>query len=158
MPADQVEERGRAARDFLNIDLSIEMDEQILLPSKGFWYSFDRDPVVEPPLADAARRVMPGKARRARDHLIREVPELVDRQLGRVRADLQQRLRESTYRLARDLEQQHAGMIDRLLAALGDAARISDTVRTDRVARLAELRDRRETLRQLLAQVTRVRD
>lgn len=101
---------------------------------------------------------MPGKARRAREHLTREVPELVDRQLGRVRADLQQRLRESTRRLARDLEQQHAGMIDRLLAALGDAARISDTARTDRVAQLAELRDRRETLRQLLAQVTRVRD
>ena len=159
--ADLAVQRGLvhdAARDFLDLEVSVEMDEQILLPSKGFWYSFDRAPVVEPPLADAARRVMPGKARRARDHLAREVPELVDRQLGRVRADLQQRLRESARRLARDLEQQHAGMIDRLLAALGDAARISDTARTDRVVQLAELRDRRETLRQLLAQVTRVRD
>jgi hypothetical protein len=77
-----------AARELLDLDLTAQAQVQRLADSRGFWYMFERTPSVELPFAATARRLAPGRTRRVRERLLEELPSLVDRQVGRARADL----------------------------------------------------------------------
>jgi hypothetical protein len=70
------------------------------------------------------RRRLPGELgrRAAREHLRREAPELVERQIGRARGDLQYRLAEATRALVQVVERRYADGTERMQAALHAAA------------------------------------
>ncbi|MGN6244866.1 MAG: dynamin family protein [Motilibacteraceae bacterium] len=107
-----------SARELLDLDLSVPVEHRRLAESRGFWYLFDRPVSFELPLAGTVRRIAPRRARRARAALLAEAPELVDRQVGRARADLQERLAEGTRQLVSDLGKVQEDIVRRLQDAL----------------------------------------
>lgn len=110
-----------AAKDLLDLDLAAQAEPQRLADSRGFWYMFDRAPSVELPFAATARRLAPGRVRRARERLLEELPTLVDRQVGRARADLQERMQEGMRRLLADLRRTQDDLLGRFERALTEA-------------------------------------
>ena len=93
--AAQLTDLRTAARDLLDLELAVNPGASLLRPGREFWYDFDPRVGFGLPLPDVARRARPGKAKRARTRLLDEIPQLADRQVGRARSDLQQRLQES---------------------------------------------------------------
>lgn len=142
----QLTDLRTAAREWLGVDLSARAVTRPLEPSTRFWYDFGRGVGVEPPLADVARAVMPGRNRRARARVLNEIPQLVDRQVGRARSDLAQRLRESVRQTVLQLRAEHEQVLDGVRDALDQAAVLSavatgelDRRRADLAERIAEL-------------------
>lgn len=130
-----------AARRLLDLDLAAPSQVPRLADSRGFWYMFDRPPSVELPFAGTARRIAPGRSRRTRARLLEEVPGLVDRQIGRARADLQERLSEGMRRLLADLHRVHEDVTDRLersLAAVSAARKEGAVAARTRTVELSE--------------------
>jgi small GTP-binding protein len=149
----QVAELRAAARDLLDITLSWQADTQLLRPSNRFWYAFDRPVGLEPPLAGTVRRIGPGRSRRAIARVLDEIPELADRQVGRARADLQQRLRESIHTVLATLYLEHQQTLQRVQAAMAEATALSAATSNEYRARRDELGSRIRTLRAVLAEL-----
>lgn len=84
--------------DLLGVSLTLPQDGGRLTPNPRFRYPFSEDVGQTELLAGWIRRNLPGTAgrERARAHLTGEAGSLVAMQIGRVRADLQERLTEST--------------------------------------------------------------
>lgn len=143
-----------AARELLDIDLGTQAGIQRLAQSRGFWYMFDRPPAVELPFAATVRRFAPGGTRRVRDRLLEELPELVDRQVGRARADLQERTREGMRRLLGELGRTQEDLLSRLQRALADASEVRRDSTRAWQQRTNDLSDRSARLTQLLGQLT----
>jgi len=95
-------------------------------------------------LAGAVRRRLPGEfgRRTAREHLRREAPGLVDRQVGRARGDLQYRLAEATRALARVVAQRYADGTERIRSALRAAADLREASAAEAAAKERELAER----------------
>ncbi|WP_329260301.1 hypothetical protein OG417_24165 [Actinoallomurus sp. NBC_01490] len=131
--------------------LTVPPEEGRLIEDPRFFYVFTGSTGRTELLAGAVRRHLPGRfgRRRARDHL-RETAELVPRQIGRARADLQYRLAEATRALVRGIDQRHGTTIDRLASVL-DAAPGSAA---DDQARRSELDARQAHLDGLTSQPT----
>lgn len=131
-----------AARELLNVELSVQAIPRPLRPSQRFWYDFSRGVGVEPPLADVARALLPGRVKRVRARLLDEVPHLVDRQLGRARSDLAQRLHESVRDVIAQLRTEQDEVLNRIRAALDEAGVLSEQASDERHRRRAELATR----------------
>jgi hypothetical protein len=147
---DELADVRTAARDLLELDLVMPKVEGRLAENRRFFYTTAETTGQTELLAGAIRRHLPGEfgRRRAREHVLREVTELVPKQVGRARSDLQYRLAEATRALHRAIEARYADSADRLLAVL-DAATSQTTPAED----TGELDDRETALTGLLARL-----
>ncbi|MEU9426872.1 dynamin family protein [Streptomyces sp. NPDC048342] len=134
--------------DLLGVSLALPQAGGPLAPNPRFRYQFAEDVGQTELLAGWLRRHLPGTAgqERARAHLAAEAASLVPMQIGRVRADLQDRLTESTRATVRALATRYDAVTRRLTSALEQSQR-QETV-DDQAAALAE---REQTLRHLIA-------
>jgi small GTP-binding protein len=146
----QIGELRDAARELLDITLTVQPDTQLLQASQRFWYAFDRPIVLEVPLAATVRRFAPGRAQRAKTRVLDEIPDLADRQVGRARADLQHRLRESIHTLLATLTKEHQNALGRVQTAMADAMTLSTASSSEHQARQGELAVRVTALRNVL--------
>ena len=95
----------------------------------------------------------PSDAKLAREHVLGEVRDLAEMQIGRARADLQYRLREATRTLILAVERRYAASTDRLVSALETAAALREHADGQAQRRLAELVGREQALRSVLARL-----
>jgi small GTP-binding protein len=144
-----------AAADLLGLQLAVSGPEQRLVPDRRFFYSMGENVDQAELLAGAIRRRLPGEfgRRLAREHVLGEVRDIAERQIGRARADLQQRLAEATRRLILDLGRRYSAGTDRLARALQTAAAIREQTAGEAGDRLAELAGRERALRAILAEL-----
>jgi hypothetical protein len=152
--AAQLTDLRTAARDLLDIELAVDPGAALLRPGREFWYDFDPRVGFGPPVPEVARKALPGRARRVRTRLLEEVPQLADRQVGRARADLQQRLQESVRTAVAQLRRQHNDTLGRVRAALDDAATISEAAAEEQQRRKADLAARTTALSGVSARLT----
>jgi GTPase Era involved in 16S rRNA processing len=146
----QLAEVRDAARELLDLDLTMPDTAERLVPGKSFFYAGTEPAGQTELLAGAVRRHLPGELgrRRARAHLLTRTSYLVPMLIGRARGDLQSRLEESFRLLITRSDERHADSIGRLVSAVGSASadsRRTDTQEQDRqralAAREAALRD-----------------
>lgn len=144
-----------AARELLGVELVARPTGVALAPSRNFYYRFtvDADPAGE--LAAGIRHHLPGRYRRTR--AIKYLLPLVDRQarqqVGRARADLQERLTASTNAILATLAENYADHHARLAGALDTADRMAASTDAERSAERAALAGRRAALQQVLARL-----
>jgi small GTP-binding protein len=146
--------RGAAA-ELLGLELAMPPPGDRLAPDRRFFYAVDEKVDQAELLAGAVRRRLPGQAGRrlARNHVLGEVGDLVTRQIGRARADLQYRLAEATRQLSLIVGRRYSASTDRLAAALETAAVLRDQTADQAAARLAELAGREQALRRAQARL-----
>lgn len=142
-----------AARELLDLELAAQAQAQRLASSRGFWYMFECPPLVELPFAATARRLAPGRARRVRVRLLEELTSVVDRQVGRARADLQERLQEGMRRLLGDLRRTQVDLLGRLEQALTDADKARGDSAEGELTRANDLSARVTRLLEIYAQL-----
>lgn len=152
--AAQLTDLRTAARDLLEVELAVNPGAALLRPGREFWYDFDPRVGFGLPVPEVARKALPGKAKRARTRLLDEIPRLADRQVGRARADLQQRLQESVRTAVAQLHRQHDDTVGRVCAALDDSAAISEAATEEQQRRKADLTVRTTALRGVFARLT----
>lgn len=126
----------QAATDLLGLSLVLDEEPIELASGRPFWFATEPPPSWELPGTELLRRRGPLAARRIRRRLETEVGPQVDKQIGRVRADLQERLGESLRGLVLQLRRNHEQLMDRLTAsldaataALGDGTDVEQTLR-----------------------------
>ena len=109
-----------SAAELLGLDLAVPEPGGRLAEDRRFFYTTDEEAGQTELLAGAIRRRLPGELgrRRAREHLRREAPGLVESQVGRARADLQYRLGEASRALARAVDRRYAEATERMRGAL----------------------------------------
>jgi GTP-binding protein EngB required for normal cell division len=137
----QLEALRSAARDLLEVDLSLSGGDLQLAEGQSFWFSFEHAPGWEPPLGAVMRLHGPGAAARARRRAVEWVPRTVDKQVGRARSDLQERLAETIRKVEGDLRRGHQQLLDRLAEIVQDVeetGRATGPVRDRRRAVLAQ--------------------
>ena len=142
-----------AARELLDLDLTMPDMAERLVPGRNFFYP-DTQPVGQTELlSGAVRRYLPGDLgrRRRRTHLLAQAGELVPMLIGRARGDLQSRLEESTRLLVRRSDERYAESIGRLVAAIDSASADSSRTDTQEKDRQHALAAREDTLRGILA-------
>ncbi|MGI5229399.1 dynamin family protein [Actinoallomurus sp. CA-142502] len=144
------------AAELLDLDLAVPAEEGRLIEDSRFFYVFTDGAGQTELLVGAIRRHLPGAfgRRRAREHLLRETAELVPKQVGRARADLQYRLAEATRALVRAVDHRYATTIDRLVSALGAAT--AATENTQARTRRRELDERAATLSDMTSRLASV--
>jgi hypothetical protein len=135
----------------LDVTLSTSSVDASLQPSTRFWYAFDRGVGWEVPFAETVRRTLPGAPRRARRRVLNDLADVVDRQIGRARADLQARLHDSVRVTLGQLDRQHQQILHSIRAALADARELHAIDHVGRERRRAELTSRLEQLRSVRA-------
>jgi small GTP-binding protein len=147
-----------AAAELLGLELTVPVHEERLAPDRGFFYSVAENVDQAELLAGAVRRRLPGELGRrlARDHVLGEVADLAERQVGRARADLQHRLAEATRHLILAVGRRYSGSTDRLARALDTAAALREQTAGQAEGRLAELAAREQALRAVLARLDAV--
>ena len=141
-----------SAAELLGLDLAVPEPQGRLAESRRFFYSAGGDAGQTDLLAAAVRRRLPGEfgRRTARDHLRREVPDLVGMHVGRARGDLQYRLAEATRALARVVEQRYADGTSRIRSALAAAAELREASAAEAAHRERELARREAALRHVM--------
>ena len=149
--------RGSAA-ELLDLDLSVPEPGGRLTEDRAFFFSTGEDAGQTELLAGAIRRSLPGGIgrRRAREYLRRTAADLVGSQVGRARADLQYRLRETTRTLVRVVEQRYAAGTDRMSAALRTAADLRQESDAEARRKEADLAEREGALRRVLGLLDQV--
>jgi GTP-binding protein EngB required for normal cell division len=142
-----------SAAELLGLDLAVPEPEGRLAESRRFFYAAGDDTGQTELLAGAVRRRLPGEfgRRTVRDHLRREIPGLVDRQVGRARGDLQYRLAEATRALARVVEQRYADGTSRIRSALAAAAALREASAAEAAEKERELAGREAAVRHALS-------
>ena len=138
-----------SAAELLGLDLAVPEPVGRLAESRGFFYNTAEDVGQTELLAGAVRRRLPGEfgRRAAREHLRREAPGLIDRQVGRARGDLQYRLAEATRALVRVVEQRYADGTGRIESALRAAAELGEASAAEAAQTERELVRREAALR-----------
>ncbi len=144
-----------AATELLGLELAMPEPGERLTPDQRFFYSVGENVDQVELLAGAVRRRLPGQfgRRLARGHVLGEVRDLVGRQIGRARADLQYRLAEATRRLILAVARRYSGSTDRLAGALETAAALREQTAGQAEGRLAELASREQALRSVQGQL-----
>jgi small GTP-binding protein len=144
-----------AAAELLGLELTAAGPEERLAPDRRFFYSVTENVDQAELLAGAVRRRVPGKLGRrlARDHVLGEVGDLAERQIGRARADLQYRLAEATRELVLAVGRRYSGSTDGLARALQTAAVLREQTAGQAEGRLAQLAGREQALRGVLARL-----
>jgi hypothetical protein len=142
-----------SAAELLGLDLAVPEPEGRLAESRRFFYTAGSDIGQTELLAGAVRRRLPGEfgRRTARDHLRRDVPDLVGMQVGRARGDLQYRLAEAARALALVVEQRYADGTSRIRSALAAAAELRDASAAETAAKETELAEREAAVRHVLS-------
>ena len=151
--------RGAAA-ELLGLTLAMPAPGERLAADPRFFFSVGERVDQAELLAGAVRRRLPGQVGRrlARDHVLGEVGDLVSRQIGRARADLQYRLAEATRQLILISGRCYSGSADRLAGALETAAVLRDQTADQAAARLADLAGREQALRSAQARLDALGD
>jgi GTP-binding protein EngB required for normal cell division len=141
-----------SAAELLGLDLAVPEPGGRLAEDRRFFFTTGGDAGQTELLAGAIRRALPGELgrRRAREHLRREVPELVTSQVGRARADLQYRLSEATRALARAVERRYTDATERMRSALRAAAELRESSACDAARIQAQLAERETALRRAM--------
>jgi len=113
-----------AVQRVFRVTLSVRADVAALPADARFHYDYTPATGWAPPLRGTISRLATAGRRRARIRTSVEADAagLVDRQLGRARADLQQRLREAHSALSAALEEQLADTLDRLSDLVSELA------------------------------------
>ncbi len=150
-----------AAAELLGLDLALPSMGERLTPERGFFYSVAENVDQAELLAGAVRRRLPGQLGRrlARDHVLGQVRDLAESQIGRSRADLQYRLTETTRQLIQAVGRRYSASTDHLASALEMAAALRGQRTGQAEARLSELDRREQALRGVRARLdTALRD
>jgi small GTP-binding protein len=144
-----------AAAELLGLELAMPGPDERLAPDRRFFYSVGENVDQAELLAGAVRRRLPGSLGRrlAREHVLDEIRDLADRQIGRARGDLQYRLAEATRQLIMAVGRRYASSTDRLSQALETAAALREETAGQAGARLAGLAEREQALRAVLARL-----
>jgi len=146
-----------SAVELLGLDLAIPEPSRRLAENRRFFYTTAEDVGQTELLAGAVRRWLPGEMgrRAAREHLRREVPGLIESQVGRVRGDLQYRLAEATRALVLQVEQRYADGTSRIRSALQAAAELREASAAGASRTESELARREAALRHALGLLDR---
>jgi hypothetical protein len=133
-----------AARDLLGLELSVVATDVELAADPRFHYAPPDPQGPTGVLASAVRTRIPGPTahRRVRRRLLASVPEALDRQTGRARASLQQRLTETRIALLAALTERYGQYRHGLEAALVAAETLHGLDREEAAARRAEFEAR----------------
>ena len=142
-----------SAAELLDLELAVPEPGGRLAENHRFFYTTADEAGQTELLAGAIRRKLPGELgrRRAREHLLREAPDLVASQIGRARGDLQYRLSEASRALARSVERRYADATTRLRAALRAAGELRGASVAAAQERERALSERELAARQALA-------
>ena len=142
-----------SASELLGLDLAVPEPGGRLAENRRFFYATANKAGQTELLAGAIRRKLPGELgrRRAREHLLREAPDLVARQIGRARGDLQYRLSEASRALARSVELRYTDATGRLRAALRAAGELRGASAAAAEQRERDLSEREVATRRALA-------
>jgi hypothetical protein len=149
----ELEVLRESAAELLGLDLAVPEPGERLATDRRFFYTTAEDPGQTELLAGAVRRRLPGElGRRAvREHLRREAPELMERQIGRARGDLQYRLAEATRALVQVVERRYADGTERMRAALRAAAELRAASGTEAARMESDLAGRETALHRVLS-------
>jgi GTP-binding protein EngB required for normal cell division len=125
--AEQLTELAAVARELLELDLVARPDPSRLPADVDFFYLLVEDVGQTELLAGAIRRRLPGRWGRARvlAYLAGEADRLTRQQVGRSRADLQERLQRSGRSLQQGVAARWGASLGRVHAALEEAERLS---------------------------------
>jgi GTP-binding protein EngB required for normal cell division len=147
-----------SAAELLGLELLVTEPGGRLAENRRFFYTTADEPGQTELLAGAIRRRLSGELgrRRAREHLLREAPDLVASQIGRARADLQYRLSEATRALAGTVERRCAEATGRMRAALCAAAELRGASVADAAEKERDLSEREVAIRHVLALLNEV--
>jgi hypothetical protein len=153
--ATQVRQAHQAVRDTLALTLSSTTPRPELDVDVDFRLDFSPGARWAPPLEHVVQQIMARLApnrRRRRIHarLTADIARLADRQIGRARADLQQRLDAAGHQLAHRLDDEFAQTIDRLRDLVAERASDDERGQEQRMRHRDELADRVATLEHLL--------
>ena len=142
-----------SASELLGLELAVPDPGGRLAEDRRFFYTTADASGQTELLAGAIRRKLPGELgrRRAREHLLHEAPDLVSRQIGRARGDLQYRLSEASRALARSVELRYADATGRLRAALRAAGELRGASVAAAEERERDLSEREVAARHALA-------
>lgn len=111
----------RHAAELLTVDLHLPSGDIELSEGRAFWFAFADPPAWELPGTQLVRRHVFGAAKRAARRAQEAIGPMVDKQVGRARADLQQRLDETVRAVATKLHREHQQLLDGLARILRDA-------------------------------------
>jgi GTP-binding protein EngB required for normal cell division len=141
-----------SASELLGLDLAVPEPEGRLAENRRFFFITGEDAGQTELLAGAVRRRLPGEfgRRAAREHLRREAPGLMSRQIGRARGDLQYRLDEAKRALVRAVGQRYADGTGRIRSALDAADRLREASAAEAAAKETGLAEREAALRHVL--------
>ena len=147
-----------SAAELLGLELLVPEPGGRLAENRRFFYTTADEPGQTELLAGAIRRKLPGELgrRRAREHLLREAPDLVASQIGRARGDLQYRLSEATRALAGTVERRCAEATGRMRAALCAAGELRGASVADAAEKERDLSEREVAIRHVLALLNEV--
>ena len=142
-----------SAAELLGLELAVPEPGGRLAENHRFFYTTADTPGQTELLAGAIRRKLPGELgrRRAREHLLREVRDLVASQIGRARGDLQYRLSEASRALASSVERRYAEATGRMRAALRAAGELRGASVADAAEKERDLSEREVAVRHALA-------
>jgi GTP-binding protein EngB required for normal cell division len=142
-----------SASELLGLDLAVPEPDGRLAEDRRFFYTTADESGQTELLAGTIRRKLPGELgrRRAREHLLREAPDLVARQIGRARGDLQYRLSEANRALASSVERRYADATGRLRAALRAAGELRGASAAAAEEKERDLSEREAATRHALA-------
>ena len=149
----ELEVLRESAAELLGLDLAVPEPGGRLAEDPRFFYTTAENPGQTELLAGAVRHRLPGELgrRAAREHLRREAPELVKRQIGRARGDLQYRLAETTRALVRVVKRRYADGTERMQAALRAAAELRAASGTEAARMESDLAGREAALHRVLS-------
>lgn len=147
-----------SAAELLGLELLVTEPGGWLAENRRFFYTTADEPGQTELLAGAIRRRLSGELgrRRAREHLLREAPDLVASQIGRARADLQYRLAEAARALAGTVERRCAEATGRMRAALRAAGELRGASVADAAEKERDLSEREVAIRHVLALLNEV--
>jgi GTP-binding protein EngB required for normal cell division len=114
-----------AGRNLLEIDLTLAYEPPELPKSTRFNFDFNEDAGSTELLAGSIRRHLPAPLarRRAMAWLNRDVTDLIERHVGRARADLQERLAEACAAMVRSGQEELEAVISSLVRVLSQTPR-----------------------------------
>ena len=139
-----------ALHDVLGLEIATEATIPQLPASHRFRYDFSTGASWDPPLPGLTRvmRTPASRRRQLRRTLDRSVASLAERQVGRARADLQQRLLAATRQLTADLNRSLSGTVDYVTRAVASAS--ADATTPQRRARVEQLGAEQAAVEQLV--------
>lgn len=152
----ELAEARDAARELLDLDLTLPDTAERLVASRGFFYSGTELAGLTDLLTGTVRRHLPGELgrRRMRASLLARAQELVPMLIGRARGDLQSRLQESIRLLAAATERRYATSIGRLVSITDTALAGSDQTTGQETARQHSLAAREAALTAVISRIS----